>query len=155
MVIYSSNDLRPGETAADREQRMQAEAYYCKRATEIYDSYINAPALYKTAADGEKTYLSDEEAADLALGEDERAVRYDVEHPRIALDELRVDSELVLDTGCQTGSPGQVASTDAVADRDPHGSRPPLSIHTSSSLKNPRGDRCVDFARGQGVEPTL
>jgi hypothetical protein len=41
---------------------MQAEAYYCKRATEIYDSYVNAPRLYKTGADGEPEYLSDEEA---------------------------------------------------------------------------------------------
>ena len=39
-----------------------AEAYYCRRATEIYDSYVNAPQLYKTSADGEKEYLSDEEA---------------------------------------------------------------------------------------------
>ena len=58
-----SNDLHPGETAADMEERMRAAAYYCKRATEIYDSYLNAPALYNTGADGNKAYLSDEEAA--------------------------------------------------------------------------------------------
>ena len=58
-----SNELQPGETEAEREERLQAEAYYCKRATEIYDSYLNAPALYKTGTDGEKAYLSDEEAA--------------------------------------------------------------------------------------------
>ena len=58
-----SNELQPGETEAEREERLRAEAYYCKRATEIYDSYLNAPALYKTGDDGEKAYLSDEEAA--------------------------------------------------------------------------------------------
>jgi hypothetical protein len=58
-----SNELYPGETEAEREERMQAEAYYCKRATEIYDSYVNAPRLYKTGDDGEPEYLSDEEAA--------------------------------------------------------------------------------------------
>ena len=40
----------------------KAEAYYCKRATEIYDSYVNAPRLYKTGADGDKVFLTDEEA---------------------------------------------------------------------------------------------
>ena len=51
-----------GETAAERESRKQAEAYYCKRATEVYESYANAPRLYKTGADGNKAYLSEEEA---------------------------------------------------------------------------------------------
>ena len=58
-----SNELYPGETEAEREERMQAESYYCKRATEIYDSYVNAPRLYKTGTDGEPEYLSDEDAA--------------------------------------------------------------------------------------------
>jgi uncharacterized protein DUF4124 len=58
-----SNESYPGETEAERAERMQAEAYYCKRATEIYDSYVNAPRLYKTGADGEPEYLSDGEAA--------------------------------------------------------------------------------------------
>ena len=58
-----SNELYPGETEAEREERMQAEAYYCKRATEIYDSYVNAPRLYKTGDDGKPEYLSDEDAA--------------------------------------------------------------------------------------------
>jgi len=57
-----SNELQPGETEAEREERMQAEAYYCKRATEIYDAYVNAPRLYKTGDDGEPQYLTDEEA---------------------------------------------------------------------------------------------
>jgi hypothetical protein len=57
-----SNELQPGETEAEREERLQAEAYYCKRATEIYDSYLNAPRLYKTGDDGNPAYLSDEEA---------------------------------------------------------------------------------------------
>ena len=52
----------PGETAAQKAEREDAEAYYCKRATEIYDSYVNAPKLFKTNADGEREYLSDEAA---------------------------------------------------------------------------------------------
>ena len=44
-------------------ERELAEAYYCKRATEIYDSYVNAPRLYKTNEDGEREYLSKEDTA--------------------------------------------------------------------------------------------
>jgi hypothetical protein len=53
----------PNETEEKRQEREQAEAYYCKRATEIYESYVNAPQLYKTNDAGEKAYLSEEEAA--------------------------------------------------------------------------------------------
>ena len=53
----------PGETQAQRAERLAAEAYYCKRATEIYDSYVNAPQLYRTGEDGEREYLSKQEAA--------------------------------------------------------------------------------------------
>ena len=53
----------PGETAEERHEREQAEAYYCKRATEIYESYLNAPQLYKTNEAGEREYLSKEEKA--------------------------------------------------------------------------------------------
>ena len=53
----------PGETAEERAEREKAEAYYCKRATEIYDSYVNAPQLYRTGEDGEREYLSKQEAA--------------------------------------------------------------------------------------------
>ena len=55
--------IDPNETEADRYEREQAEAYYCKRAQEIYDSYINAPRLYSTDADGNKVYLNEEEKA--------------------------------------------------------------------------------------------
>lgn len=58
-----STDFLPGETEEDRAERKKAEAYYCKRATEIYDSYVNAPRLYKTGADGEREYLSKEDSA--------------------------------------------------------------------------------------------
>lgn len=58
-----SGEAYPGETPAERAEREQAEAYYCKRATEIYDSYVNAPRLYKTNESGERVYLSEEEAA--------------------------------------------------------------------------------------------
>ena len=56
------SDIDPNETEEDRIERQKAEAYYCKRATQIYDSYLNAPQLYKTSEDGEKVYLTDEEA---------------------------------------------------------------------------------------------
>lgn len=52
-----------GETAEQRDERERAEAYYCDRATEIYDSYKNAPQLYKTNEDGKREYLSKADAA--------------------------------------------------------------------------------------------
>jgi hypothetical protein len=56
------DDVDPNETEADRQERERAEAYYCKRATEIYDSYVNAPQLYKTNDAGEKEYLTEQDA---------------------------------------------------------------------------------------------
>jgi len=53
----------PGETPDERAEREKAEAYYCKRATEIYESYANAPRLYKTNDAGEREYLSKADAA--------------------------------------------------------------------------------------------
>jgi len=53
----------PGETPDERAEREKAEAYYCKRATEIYDSYVSAPRLYKTSESGEREYLNKEDAA--------------------------------------------------------------------------------------------
>jgi hypothetical protein len=53
----------PGETAEQRAERKRAEEYYCKRATEIYDSYLNAPQLYKTDENGKREYLSKADAA--------------------------------------------------------------------------------------------
>jgi hypothetical protein len=53
----------PGETAEERAAREQAEAYYCKRATEAYQSYLGAPKLYRTNDKGEREYLSKEEMA--------------------------------------------------------------------------------------------
>jgi hypothetical protein len=52
-----------GETAEDRLKREQAEDYYCERAQQVYDSYLNAPRLYRTNEAGEREYLSDEESA--------------------------------------------------------------------------------------------
>ena len=51
----------PGETEEERHARKQAEAYYCKRANEIYESYANAPQLYRTNDKGEREYLSKRE----------------------------------------------------------------------------------------------
>ena len=61
-VQQASSNGYPGETEAERDEREMAEAYYCKRATEIYDSYKNAPRLYKTTESGQREYLSDEES---------------------------------------------------------------------------------------------
>lgn len=53
----------PGETAEERAERERAEDYYCKRATEIYESYLNAPQLYETDENGNRKYLTKEEMA--------------------------------------------------------------------------------------------
>lgn len=58
----SNTTAFPGESVEERNEREMAEAYYCKRAKEIYDSYVNAPRLYKTNSDGERDYLSDKES---------------------------------------------------------------------------------------------
>ena len=56
-------EIDPNETADERQERDRAEAYYCKQAKDIHDSYARAPRLYRTGADGQREYLSDEEAA--------------------------------------------------------------------------------------------
>ncbi|MEL7187214.1 MAG: DUF4124 domain-containing protein [Pseudomonadota bacterium] len=50
------------ESEDERLAREAEKAKNCKRATEIYDSYLNAPRLYRTAENGKKEYLSDREA---------------------------------------------------------------------------------------------
>ena len=62
----------PGETPEERFEREQAEAYYCKRAQQVYESYLNAPKLYKTRADGSRVILSDEEVAETLAQTKER-----------------------------------------------------------------------------------
>lgn len=52
----------PGETPDQRLAREQEEARYCKTLNEIYDSYKNAPRLYKTNEAGEREYLSKDDA---------------------------------------------------------------------------------------------
>lgn len=56
-----SGPAYPGESLEERHEREQAEAYYCKRATEIYESYLNAPQLYRTNDAGEREYLNKED----------------------------------------------------------------------------------------------
>ncbi len=58
-VVERHNTAPPGETDGERHEREQAEAYYCKRAREIYESYLSAPRLYDTDGDGNRVYLSD------------------------------------------------------------------------------------------------
>jgi hypothetical protein len=50
------------ENAEEIAARAQARKEFCERATEVYDSYVKAPRLYKTDDDGKKTYLSAKEA---------------------------------------------------------------------------------------------
>ena len=53
----------PDETAEESAELKKTEEHYCKRATEIYESYLNAPQLYRTGDDGKREYLGDKEAA--------------------------------------------------------------------------------------------
>lgn len=64
-VVERKKYVPPGETEGERHEREQAEAYYCKRAREIYDSYLSAPRLYETDSDGNRVYLSESEGATL------------------------------------------------------------------------------------------
>ena len=57
------NDTNPEETPEEKRARQDSQAYYCDRAKEIYDSYVDAPRLYRTSEDGRREYLSDQEAA--------------------------------------------------------------------------------------------
>jgi len=72
-VTRPKRKIDPNETEIDRIERERAEAYYCKRASKIYDSYVNAPKLYKTSADGKKVYLTGEEV-EVMLSETEAKV---------------------------------------------------------------------------------
>ena len=51
------------ETAEHRAEREAAEKYYCKRATQIYESYANAPQLYRTNDAGQRIFLDKNEVA--------------------------------------------------------------------------------------------
>ena len=57
------------------------------------------------------------------LREHDTAVDDDIENAAMALFEFDIDAELVADFGRQTGGLGQVASSDAIDDRNLHGSR--------------------------------
>lgn len=59
----SSDPVDRSESEVERIEREQAERYYCKRATEVYESYVNAPRLFRTNDAGEREYLNGEEAA--------------------------------------------------------------------------------------------
>ena len=57
------DDDMPEKTA----EQLAAEAHYCKRVKEIYDSYVNAPKLYQSK-DGQRDYL-DEKATEAKIAE--------------------------------------------------------------------------------------
>lgn len=46
------------ESAEEIAARAEARKEFCEKATDVYNSYIKAPRLYKTDDDGKKTYLS-------------------------------------------------------------------------------------------------
>ena len=52
-------DAYPDETPEQRAEREKL----CQKATEVYESYLNAPQLYRTGADGEREFLSEKEVA--------------------------------------------------------------------------------------------
>jgi hypothetical protein len=54
----------PGETPEQAAARRAAEAYYCSQATEILNTYNNAPQLYRTGENGERYYLTVAEEAE-------------------------------------------------------------------------------------------
>ena len=62
-ITSQANDVGPDETAEERRAREDAQTYYCEKAKDIYRSYVDAPRLYRTGADGQREYLSNEEAA--------------------------------------------------------------------------------------------
>ena len=61
--ISRGEDIDSEETAQERQAGEDAQAYYCKQARDIYNSYLGAPRLYRTSDDGQREYLSDEEMA--------------------------------------------------------------------------------------------
>ena len=63
----------PGETPEERLEREKAEEYYCKRARQIYESYLTAPRLYETNENGERIYLTKEQT-DAKIAETKAAV---------------------------------------------------------------------------------
>ena len=51
----------PGESEEEQREREQAEAYYCDQATEVYESYVDAPHVFRTTESGKREYLSKKE----------------------------------------------------------------------------------------------
>ena len=55
--------LAANEDADGGQEEAMSEAEYCSNAREIYASYLKAPLLYKTGENGERAFLSNDEAA--------------------------------------------------------------------------------------------
>lgn len=71
-----SDDAASSDTLEERSEHEAAEQYYCKRATEVYEAYINAPQLYTTSESGERVYLSEQEAKQTIADTKSRVDRY-------------------------------------------------------------------------------
>lgn len=62
LVWVSAGSLDDVQGAGEERAEQEAfEEHYCERATEVYDSYLNAPQLYRTNEAGEREFLSAEE----------------------------------------------------------------------------------------------
>ena len=62
-VTNRSDDIDAEEATEEGREGKDAQAYYCKRAKDIYGSYVSAPRLYRSSDDGQREYLSDAEMA--------------------------------------------------------------------------------------------
>ena len=60
------------------------------------------------------------EASPVVLREDQPAINVDVEDAPLAPNQFRVDAELLLEGGGQTGRPRQIVSRDTPGDGDVH-----------------------------------
>lgn len=57
------DEANSDETDEQRAARTADDSYYCERATEALDAYLNAPQLYRTNEGGEREILSEADMA--------------------------------------------------------------------------------------------
>ena len=79
LVWHSPGSLDEVQEAADAPEPSAEESanqHYCKRATEVYESYLNAPQLYTTNEAGERVFLTQQEANRTIADTKARVERY-------------------------------------------------------------------------------